>query len=220
MTIVEALPRLLGREEPFAATFVQDALVARGVTVRTGERAVAVSRAAAGVSVRLESGEEFLADELLVAVGRRPASRELGLELLGLEPGRSVEVDEQLLVPGTDWLYAIGDVNGRALLTHMGKYQARIAADVILGREAKLDEHAGGALFPRVVFTDPQVAAVGHTLESALAEGLPVSAVDHETSGTAGGQLLRAGGCRQLASRHRRGATCRCGGDLLWRGGL
>jgi dihydrolipoamide dehydrogenase len=74
-------------------------------------------------------------------------------------------------VEGTDWLYAIGDVNGRALLTHMGKYHGRIAADAIAGRGATVDPLADGLYVPRVVFTEPQVAAVGHTLESARAAG-------------------------------------------------
>jgi dihydrolipoamide dehydrogenase len=187
VTIVEAFPRLLGREEEFAATLVHDSLVERGTEVRVGSPAVEVSRDEAGVAVRLESGEELEADELLVAVGRRPATHDLGVEAVGLEPGRPVEVDEQLRVPGVDWLYAIGDANGRAQLTHMGKYQARIAADVILGRVARLDEPAGGPLSPRVVFTDPQVAAVGHTLASALEAGIDARAVDTPTSGVAGG---------------------------------
>jgi dihydrolipoamide dehydrogenase len=192
VTIVEAFPRLLGREEEFAATLVHEALVDRGVEVRVGSPAVEVSRNG-GVAVRLESGEELHGDELLVGVGRRPATRDLGLETVGLEPGRPVEVDERLRVPGTDWLYAIGDVNGRAQLTHMGKYHGRIAADVILGRDARLDERAGGSLSPRVVFTDPQVAAVGHTLDSALAAGIDARAVDFETSGTAGGSFYGRG---------------------------
>jgi len=125
--------------------------------------------------------------------GRRPATRDLGLETVGLEPGRSVEVDDTLRVPGSDWLYAIGDVNGRVLLTHMGKYHARIAADVILGRDARLDDRAGGPLSPRVVFTDPQVAAVGHTLASAREAGIEATAVDQETSGTAGGSFYGRG---------------------------
>src|SRR5262245_38862860 len=167
VTIVEAFPRLLGREEEFAAALVHDSLLERGVQVRVGSPAVEVTRNGA-VTVRLESGETLEGDELLVGVGRRPATSELGLESVGLEPGRPVEVDQQLRVPGHEWLYAIGDANGRALLNHMGKYHGRIAADVILGRNARLDEHAGGPLSPRVVFTDPQIAAVGHTLQSAL----------------------------------------------------
>jgi len=163
VAIVEALPRLLPREEPFAAEQVEEALAARGIEIRTGVRAI--------------------------AVGRRPATRELGLEPLGLEAGAPLTVDEQLRVPGHDWLYAVGDVNGRSLLTHMGKYQARIAADVILGRAARLEERAQGALSPRVIFTDPQVAAVGHTLESATAAGIEVRAVDQPTSGNAGGSF-------------------------------
>ena len=78
------------------------------------------------------------------AAARRPD--ELGLETVGLEPGRTIEVDDALRAPGSDWLYAIGDVNGRALLTHMGKYQARIASDVILGRDAMLNRAPTGRL--------------------------------------------------------------------------
>jgi dihydrolipoamide dehydrogenase len=85
------------------------------------------------------------------------------------------------------WLYAAGDVNGRALLTHMGKYQGRIAADVICGRE--IGAIAEGMGVPRVTFTDPQVAAVGKTLAQAKEEGLNVSATDAQTAMTAGGSF-------------------------------
>ncbi|MDP8910625.1 MAG: NAD(P)/FAD-dependent oxidoreductase [Actinomycetota bacterium] len=193
VTLIEALPRLLGREEPFAAEEVQTALSERGVDVRTGARAVAVARNGSAVTVELEDGGAVAADELLVAVGRRPATRDIGLEALGLEPGRSLEVDATLRVRGFDWLYAIGDVNGRSLLTHMGKYQARVAADVITGREALLDTRAHGMLAPRVVFTDPQVAAVGYTLESAKEAGLNVREVDQPTSANAGGSFYGRG---------------------------
>jgi dihydrolipoamide dehydrogenase len=185
VTVIEALPRLLGREEDFAADLVQRALEERGIAVRTGSPAVDVSRNGA-VTVTLETGESFEGDELLVAVGRRPATRDLGVETVGLEPGRYVDVDETLRAGGSDWLFAIGDTNGRALLTHMGKYQGRIAADVILGRDARLDPHADGALAPRVVVTEPQVAAVGHTLAAAHAAGVDARAVDVETGSVAG----------------------------------
>src|SRR5262249_55630608 len=92
-----------------------------------------------------------------------------------------------------EWLYAIGDVNGRALLTHMGKYHGRVAADVILGRDARLDPLADGPLAPRVVFTDPQVAAVGHTLESAEEAGIDARAVDHDTEALAAGSFYGRG---------------------------
>ena len=89
--------------------------------------------------------------------------------------------------PSVDWLYAIGDVNGRALLTHMGKYQARIAADVILGYPSGcLPTTADGSRSPRVIFTDPHVAAVGYTLDAAQQDGLNVRAVDVPTQGNAG----------------------------------
>jgi dihydrolipoamide dehydrogenase len=103
-----------------------------------------------------------------------------------------VRVDESLRVPGHKaWLYAVGDVNGRALLTHMGKYQARLAADAILGKEARLRSDGGAS--PRVIFTDPQVGAVGLTLAAAEEAGFRVRAVDVETSGNAGGSFVGRG---------------------------
>jgi len=193
VTIVEAFPRLLGREEEFAAQLVHDALLEQGIDVRVGSPAVSVERDERGIAVQLESGDRLEADELLVAVGRRPATRDLGLETAGLEPGRYVEVEGTMRVPGHEWLYAIGDANGRSLLTHMGKYQGRVAAEVILGRDAQIAPSAAGALAPRVVFTEPQVAAVGHTLASALDAGIDARAVDVETSGTAGGSFYGRG---------------------------
>lgn len=208
VTIVEAFPRLLGREEEFAAQLVHDALIERGIDVRVGSPATAVARDERGVSVQLESGEELEADELLVAVGRRPATRDLGLETVGLEPGRYIEVDETLRVPRREWLYAVGDTNGRALLTHMAKYQARIAADVILGRDIHIEPPASDALAPRVVFTEPQVAAVGHTLASALEAGIDARAVDVETSGVAGASFYgrNAPGISRIVVDHERRA--------------
>ena len=213
VTIVEAGPRVLAREEEFAAQLVHDALVARGVRISTGTPAASVSGDADGVVVTLESGEKLAGDELLVGVGRRPATAELGLETIGLEPGRAIEVDERLQAPGHAWLYAIGDANGRVLLTHMGKYQGRIAADTILGKDVSLDPRSDGGLSPRVIFTDPQVAAVGHTFASAQAAGIDARAVDYGTSDVAGGSFYgrgAAGVSRMVVDEGRRvlvGAT-------------
>jgi dihydrolipoamide dehydrogenase len=122
---------------------------------------------------------------LLVAIGRQPNTTDIGVESIGREPGKPIEVDDSMRAE--DWLYAIGDVNGRALLTHMGKYQARIAADVILQEtSACLPTTARGSLSPRVIFTDPHVAAVGYTLDAAQQDGLNVRAVDVPTQGSAG----------------------------------
>ena len=219
VAIIEGGPRLIVREEAFASQLVYEALTARGVEVHTGSHATAVERDETGVRVTLENGAVVSGDEILVAVGRRPATAELGLETVGLEPGRYVPVDDTLRVEGRDWLYAIGDVNGRALLTHMGKYQGRIAADVILGHPARIDPLSDGPLSPRVVFTEPQVAAVGHTLASAQEAGLEVRAVDFETSGTAGGSFYGRGApgtSRLVVDEKRRvlvGATF-CGAEI------
>ena len=184
VTLVEGADRLLPNEEPFASEQVADALGEAGVDVRTGSEATAVRGGNGEVAVELEGGASVAGEELLVAVGRRARTDGIGLETVGTAAERWLEVDDQLRVDGSDWLYAVGDVNGRALLTHMGKYQARIAADHILGKQvaATADKHGS----PRVTFTDPQVAAVGHTLATAKEAGMQARAVDTPTSGTAG----------------------------------
>jgi pyruvate/2-oxoglutarate dehydrogenase complex dihydrolipoamide dehydrogenase (E3) component len=189
--VIEAGPRVLAREEPFAGDEVCAAFADAGIEVRADTRATAVQRANGRVTVELDDGTSVSGDEILVAVGRRTLSADLGLDDLGVEPGRPVEVDDTLRVAGHDWLYVIGDANGRALLTHMGKYQGRIAADRILGREVAL--RSDGPLSPRVTFTDPQVAAVGHTLASAQEAGINARAVDVPTGGNAGGSFVGLG---------------------------
>ncbi len=185
VTIVEALDGLLAREEPFAGQELREAFAELGIDVHVGARATEVSRQGDGVvSIALEGGARVSGSHLLVAVGRRPLTVDLGVQTVGLTPGEVIEVDDQLRVAGHEWLYAVGDVNGRSLLTHMGKYQARLAADVILGANASLP--SDDATAPRVVFTDPQLAACGHTLATALGAGINAKPFDFPTSGTAG----------------------------------
>ncbi len=188
VTVVEGAERLLAREEPFAGDELRAAFEAEGITVITGVAMTAVARAGAGgpVTATLADGRTLVADEILVAVGRRPSTGDVGLESVGLTPGRPVDVDDSLRAVGVHggWLYAVGDCNGRALLTHVGKYQARIAGDVILGRPAR-DEVSRDAV-PRVTFTDPQVCAVGLTEAQARERGLDIRTVSTETGGVAG----------------------------------
>jgi pyruvate/2-oxoglutarate dehydrogenase complex dihydrolipoamide dehydrogenase (E3) component len=188
VVLLEGTPRVIVREEPFASAEVGAALVEAGVEVRTESKAVGVSRAGEEVVVELAGGPSARGAELLVAVGRSVNTNELGLETVGLEPSKPIEVGSNLRSPRHDWLYAIGDANGRALLTHMGKYQGRLAADAILGKNVSVVSDS--LLSPRVIFTDPQVAAVGHTLGSAEAAGMVVRAVDVDTSGTAGASFV------------------------------
>ncbi|HEY3971104.1 MAG TPA: NAD(P)/FAD-dependent oxidoreductase, partial [Solirubrobacteraceae bacterium] len=182
--LIEAEQRLLPREEPFAGEELHSALLERGVEIRLGSKAKAVHRDNPGVVVTLDNGERIGAEEILVAVGRHPLTDDLGLESVGLEPGKSIAVDDTLRVKGVPWLFAIGDVNGRSLLTHMGKYQARIVTTVIEGGHARATREA--AITPRVVFTEPQVAAVGFTLQGAQEQGINAHAYDVSSSGTAG----------------------------------
>ena len=191
VTLVEAADRILAREETFAGEEVGAALAEAGVDIRCGTKATSVRRDNGRVTVDLDDGSSASGDEILVAIGRETLSADLGPEELGLAAGQPVEVDDTLRVPGRDWLYVIGDANGRVLLTHMGKYQGRLVADRILGRDAPL--RSDGALSPRVTFTDPQVAAVGHTLASAREAGINARAVDVSTEGNAGGSFVGHG---------------------------
>jgi len=184
VALVEAMDRLLPNEEPFAGEEVADALRERGVDVRTGTKASAVRAKDGGVTVELEDESSVSGAEILVAIGRAARTADIGLESVGVEVEGWLEVDDQLRVNGSDWLYAVGDVNGRALLTHMGKYQGRIAADHILGKDVAATADREGS--PRVTFTDPEVGAVGRTLAQAKENGINARAVDVETSGTAG----------------------------------
>ncbi|HVL06355.1 MAG TPA: NAD(P)/FAD-dependent oxidoreductase [Acidimicrobiales bacterium] len=179
VTVVEGGPHLLAREEPFAGEEVRAAFEAEGITVITGARLVSAERNGT-VTGTLDDGRTITAEEILVAVGRRPSTADIGLETVGLDPGKYVTVDDRLRAKG-DWLYAVGDCNGRALLTHMGKYQARLAGDVILGKPV-----AATAPVPRVTFTDPQVCAVGLTEAQARAAGIDVRVVTYPTGDVSG----------------------------------
>lgn len=197
VTLVSAGP-LLEREEPFVGEYVAAALSQEQVEVRAGVTTTRVDRDLDGlVTLTLADGSELRAEELVVSTGRRPNTDDLGLDAIGLES--LPEVDETMLVNGTDWLYAVGDVNGRAPLTHQGKYQARAAGEAIAARLAQAPvsdgpwgAHAATAdhhAVPRVVFSDPEVAAVGLTEASARELGLAVRTVEYDLGAVAGAKL-------------------------------
>ncbi len=179
VTVVEAADRLLASAEPFAGELLAAAFGREGIEVRTDARLAAVSREGEGlVRATLADGSTLRAEQLLVATGRAPRTRGIGLESLGLTVGRVLATDDQLRVEGVpgDWLYAIGDVNGRAPLTHMGKYHARVAVDTILG--GSVSARADHGIVPAVIFTDPEVASVGLTEAAAVAAGHTMRTVD------------------------------------------
>ncbi|MFZ1926892.1 MAG: NAD(P)/FAD-dependent oxidoreductase [Solirubrobacteraceae bacterium] len=184
VALIEAEQRLLPREEPFAGEELHSALLERDVEIHLGAKAKTVHRDDQGVTLTMDGDERISSEEILVAVGRHPLTDHLGLESVGLEPGKSIAVDDTLRVEGAPWLFAVGDVNGRSLLTHMGKYQARIVTTVIEGGDARATRET--AITPRVVFTEPQVAAVGFTLQAAREKGINARAYDMSSSGTAG----------------------------------
>ncbi|MEU9984377.1 NAD(P)/FAD-dependent oxidoreductase [Streptomyces sp. NPDC050856] len=197
---------LLPRMEPFVGEHVADALTEAGAVICTHVSVTAVERAAGTgpVTLTLDDGSRAEADEVLFATGRAPRTGDLGLETVGLDPGSWLSVDDTCRVTGTDWLYAVGDVNHRALLTHQGKYQARVAGAAIAARAggrtaldtAPWGEHAATAdhaAVPQVVFTDPEAASVGLTLAEAEATGRRVRAVDHDLAAVAGSGLYAEG---------------------------
>ncbi|WP_344609552.1 NAD(P)/FAD-dependent oxidoreductase [Streptomyces glaucus] len=194
---------LLGRMEPFAGELVAEALEEAGADVRTGTSVESVSRENGTVVVVTGAGDRVEADEILFATGRAPRTDDIGLDTVGLAPGSWLDVDDSLRVTGHDWLYAVGDVNRRALLTHQGKYQARIAGAAIAARATgeTLRAQAWGAhaatadhaAVPQVVFTDPEAAAVGLSLAEAEQAGHRVRAVDVDLSSVAGAGLYGDG---------------------------
>jgi pyruvate/2-oxoglutarate dehydrogenase complex dihydrolipoamide dehydrogenase (E3) component len=192
VTQIESESMLIPGCEPFAAALLTKSSQELGIDVRTGAQATHAAKDDRGFTLTLASGEELRSDELLVAVGRTPHTGDLGLDTVDLKPG-FIAVDDRMRVPSHgDWLYAIGDVNGRALLTHAGKYQALIASATIMNRPARAVWD--GPLSPRVVYTDPQITAVGLTLEQALADGISARAVDADPGRTAGASFTGKGG--------------------------
>jgi pyruvate/2-oxoglutarate dehydrogenase complex dihydrolipoamide dehydrogenase (E3) component len=172
VTVVESSERLLSRTDPEAGSLLRARFEEEGIDVRVDARAERVEAIGAGARIHLSSGEVLDASRLLVATGRRPNTHGLGLESLGVEIGpRGVVVDERLRA--ADGVWAIGDAAGVALLTHVGKYQARVAAADIAGRDVVADYRA----IPAAVFTDPQVGTVGTT------EGDGLVAVSHTFEG-------------------------------------
>lgn len=194
---------LLGGMEPFAGERVAAGLKELGVEVRTSTGTTSVRRDDSGVTITLDGGDEIVAAEVLVATGRSPRSGDIGLEVVGLEPGRWIETDDTLRVPGSEWLYAVGDVNGRVLLTHQGKYQGRAAGDVIAARakgedvdDAPWGRHvatADHAAVPQVTFSIPEVGSVGLTEAAAREAGTAVRAVDYDLGWVAGASLYEDG---------------------------
>jgi pyruvate/2-oxoglutarate dehydrogenase complex dihydrolipoamide dehydrogenase (E3) component len=208
VTIVEMADRILAPYEPWVAERLTEALTAEGITVRTGAAARAARREGTDgpVTLSLDDGSELHGDELLVAAGRTANTDDIGLDTVDLAPDGWLEVDDRLRVTGVDggWLYAAGDVNGRALLTHQGKYQARILADVVAGKERQA--WADHRAVPQVVFTDPEIAAVGMTQQRARDAGLDFTTVAVPITSVAGAQLVGDGvrGRAQLVIDRRR----------------
>lgn len=199
---------LLANMEPFAGEMLVDSLRELGVTVRLDTAISKVERTADGFRIETSEGDLIVAREILVATGRKPRTRHIGLENVGLTPGDWLPTDDTMRLPRFDWLYAVGDVTHRALLTHQGKYQARIAGDVIAARAngEEVDDRPWGRhvatadheSVPQVTFTEPEIASVGLTEAAAKAAGYTVSVADYDF-GAVAGAVVRADGYKGKA---------------------
>jgi dihydrolipoamide dehydrogenase len=195
---------LLERMEPFAGELVAKSLASSGVDVRRNATVTKVERPVpkGPITLHLSSGAPLEVDELLVATGRRPATKNLGLDKVGLSDGGTLDVDDSMRVKTVDggWLYAVGDVNGVSLLTHIGKYQARLCGDVIAARAKgepddlpSMRDLADRFGAPQVIFTDPQVCGVGRTEAAARKAGFDVRVVEYDLGSVTGAYLLGDG---------------------------
>ncbi|WP_432989862.1 dihydrolipoyl dehydrogenase family protein [Dactylosporangium sp. CA-233914] len=203
-TVLVRGERLLTRAEPFAGELVARSFRETGIDVRFGRPVTRVERPVPGgpVTVHTGDGGRVEADEVLVGTGRRLAVYDIGLDTVGLRPDGPIEVDASMRAAavGDGWLYAVGDVNGRNQLTHMGKYQARVCGDVIAARAKGAPDDAPGLRdtaddrgAPQVVFTEPQVSMVGRTEARARVDGFTVRTAEYDI-GAVEGAVVRGVG--------------------------
>ncbi|MGY2082032.1 dihydrolipoyl dehydrogenase family protein [Modestobacter sp. SYSU DS0657] len=202
VTLLQHGERLLPHLEPAAGEAVADSLRELGVDVRLGTEVRTARRDGDEVVLACSTGE-FRGDEVLVATGRAANTDDVGVDTVGLTPGEYLDVDDALQVAGLPWLYGVGDVNGRGQLTHMGKYQARQAGAAIVararGEQVDLSDWspfvatADRRATPSVVFTSPQVAAVGLTAAQAADAGLPHRVVEYPIGSVAGAAVFADG---------------------------
>jgi pyruvate/2-oxoglutarate dehydrogenase complex dihydrolipoamide dehydrogenase (E3) component len=202
---------LLDQSEDFAGQLVADGLRAAGVDVRTNASVLSATRDGSGeVTLTLTDGTRVSADEVLAATGRAPRTDDIGLEHAGLHPGAWLDTDDTMRVLGVDgdWFYAAGDVTNRALLTHMGKYQARVCGDAIAARaRGEQPSVLATAPVPQVVFTIPEVASVGLTAAEAITTGYRTRVVDYDLGSVAGASLFEdqySGQARMVVDEDRR----------------
>jgi dihydrolipoamide dehydrogenase len=217
VTLLSRNDGILGRYEPFVGERLMEVFKRRGISVCTNVNVKEVERPNhkqdhPPINIMLDDGSTITAQELLVAIGRTPNTDKIGLETVGLTPGDWLQVDDTCLVQGVggDWLYAIGDINHRALLTHIAKYQGRACTNAIIARAhgTLRSSNSGGSkssnsyepwkkwvatadhtAVPQVIFTDPQIASVGFTEKGARSLNMNVGAVDYEMDAVIGALL-------------------------------
>jgi pyruvate/2-oxoglutarate dehydrogenase complex dihydrolipoamide dehydrogenase (E3) component len=175
VTLVQHADRLVNREDPRVGELITNVVEAEGIDVRAGRRARRARRAGGSTILELDDGTEVPTDVIVIGAGRTPRTGDLGLDTVGVQPGRAgLPIDDRCaLGPG---LWAVGDVTGVALFTHVAKYQGRVVAANILAQDTGgAGRRASYGGVPRVIFSDPEIAAVGRTVAQARADGIDVT---------------------------------------------
>jgi pyruvate/2-oxoglutarate dehydrogenase complex dihydrolipoamide dehydrogenase (E3) component len=187
VTIVEAGPRLLDNEAPEIGELLGRCFRAEGIDVMLGAKATRARRGGLGTDIALDGGADLTAERLIVATGRRPRVDDIGLESVGIVPGKQgIYIDDRCRA--TDGIWALGDVTGVGQFTHVASYQGRIVCGDILGEAVKADYSA----IPRSVFCDPEVAAVGMTAVAAGEAGIDTAVASVPVDGL---ERARTYGC-------------------------
>lgn len=167
VTIVQHADRLINREDPQVGELIKGYLEEEGIDVRAGRRVTKTRKEGDATTVELDDGSEVITDVVVIGAGRAPRIQDIGLESVGIEPDKKgLPIDEYCRL--AEGLWALGDATGVALFTHVAMYQGRIVADNILGKERQADYRG----IPRVVFSDPEIAAAGLSEEQADEQGI------------------------------------------------
>jgi pyruvate/2-oxoglutarate dehydrogenase complex dihydrolipoamide dehydrogenase (E3) component len=170
VAIVQSPDRLINREDPKVSELIRSALEEEGIDVRVGQKVTEARRDGERTTVELDDGSKISTDVVVVGAGRAPRIHDIGLESVGIEPGKKgLPIDDRCRL--AEGLWAIGDATGVMLFTHVAMYQARVVADNILGKERRADYRS----IPRVVFSDPEIAAAGLSEERAREQGIEIA---------------------------------------------
>jgi len=197
VTIIEALPRLIAAEDESSSKQLERAFRKRGINFEVGTKFKSVSKSGKEVTVTLESGKEFKAELLLVAVGRGPVSSDLGYEAAGIKMERGYIIVDDKCRTSVAGIWAVGDLIPTLQLAHVGFAEGILVAEEIAGLNPRAINYDG---VPRVTYSEPEVASVGLTTAAAKAKGYEVVELNYDLAGNGKAQILKTAGSVKLVA--------------------